>query len=180
MDSVLLKNVFIAYGSHSGKKDILVEKGIITTISPVINKELFECEILDCEGMTAFSAPIDNHVHFREPGDGSYKEGWKTGSLAALYGGITGVIEIQNSPPYLDSVQAYLSKLALVQKNCSVDYAFYASVTNDNINQLAELAPYCAGFKLFMGQSTGKLGANSATVFSFLIVFIRLVISSII
>ncbi len=58
----------------------------------------------DLAGKIIVPGFFDMHVHFREPGQ-THKENIQTGSLAAAYGGITGVLCMPNTSPVIDNVQ---------------------------------------------------------------------------
>ena len=68
---------------------------------------------IDLSGKVVAPGFIDMHVHFREPGD-EHKETIQTGSLAAVYGGFTGVCTMPNTDPTNDSpsVTAYILEKA--------------------------------------------------------------------
>ena len=53
-------------------------------------------ETYDAAGKVVIPGVIDGHVHFREPGF-EYKEDWRTGSTAAVFGGVTTVIDMPNT-----------------------------------------------------------------------------------
>ncbi len=112
---------------------------------------------IDCSGKIILPGLIDGHVHFRVPG-GEQKEDWKTGSLAALHGGVTTVIDMPNTNPPLTSIQALKEKKAIVEKDCLVNYFFHFGATNSNFSELKELSDAkIVSFKLFMGSSTGNM-----------------------
>ena len=99
---------------------------------------------------------IDDHVHLREPGL-EHKEGYATGTAAAAAGGITTLLEIQNNPPLMTSRAAVEQKLARVRPSSSVNVAVYASLVDEALPQVSAMSELVAGYKLFMGPSTGGL-----------------------
>lgn len=97
---------------------------------------------------------IDPHVHFRDPGM-TNKETFDTGTLAAVHGGVTCVLDMPNTKPPVTDVQSLLDKKAAVRGRANVDYGLFAAVTaNVNAGMLAPLVP---AFKLFMGSTTGNI-----------------------
>ena len=58
-------------------------------------------ETYDATGKHVLPGVIDGHVHFREPGF-EYKEDWRTGSTAAVMGGVTTVVDMPNTKPKTD------------------------------------------------------------------------------
>lgn len=84
-----------------GVYDVVIEEGIITTISKDVTPADGDQVIL-AEGKYVMPGFIDLHVHFREPGF-EYKETIKTGSMAAARGGYTSVCPMPNTNPTIDS-----------------------------------------------------------------------------
>ncbi len=165
MKEHFLTRLKVISGPNKGIRDVHIKNGVFESITPTDTISPPEgAEILDCEGCIALPGPIDNHVHFREPGPVAYKEGWESGSLSALRGGITGVIEVQNSPPFCTNASALIAKRDFVSKKSLVDFGFYANVLATNLDTLSECAPLCAGFKLFLGHSTGDIGVSDKSV----------------
>ena len=99
---------------------------------------------------------IDIHVHFREPGL-SWKEDWKTGSKAAVHGGITLVMDMPNTKPPTISVDKILSKDSIARKNCLTNFKLHAGVVRENLTEMELLRKYTSSFKIFMAKSTGNL-----------------------
>jgi dihydroorotase len=110
---------------------------------------------IDATGLTVLPGAIDVHVHFRTPG-GEHKEDWETGSLAALAGGVTTVLDMPNTDPPTTSIEALESKRALVAEKARVDHGFYLGATATNVDLIAH-AENVAGLKIYMGSSTGGL-----------------------
>ncbi len=99
---------------------------------------------------------IDDHVHLREPGL-EHKEGYESGTHAAAAGGITTLFEIQNNPPLMSNRSAVEAKLALVRPKSLVNVQVYGSLVDEALPYVAEMSALVAGYKLFMGPSTGGL-----------------------
>ena len=59
-------------------------------------------EYIDCSGYLVVPAAIDMHVHMRG-GSQSAKEDWKSGSMSALAGGVTVVVDQPNTVPPIDT-----------------------------------------------------------------------------
>jgi len=96
----------------------------------------------------------DVHVHFREPGM-TEKEDFGSGSLAALHGGVTCVLDMPNTIPPTTTVAALREKRRLASSKSRVDFGLYAGV-RPGIDVPA-LAKEAVGFKLYMASTTGEL-----------------------
>ena len=84
-----------------GVYDVVIEDGIITTISKDVTPADGD-EVILADGKYVMPGFIDLHVHFREPGF-EYKETIKTGAMAAARGGYTSVCPMPNTNPVIDS-----------------------------------------------------------------------------
>ncbi|MDR2845947.1 MAG: dihydroorotase family protein [Candidatus Methanoplasma sp.] len=100
---------------------------------------------------------VDPHVHFRDPGM-TDKEDFSSGTLSAIHGGVTCVLDMPNTKPPAYSVSSVLDKKSTIRKRAYTDYGLFAAVTPGC--NAALLAPIVAGFKLFMGSTTGNILLN--------------------
>ena len=98
-------------------------------------------------------AGIDLHVHFRDPGM-THKEDFSTGSLAAAFGGISCVFDMPNTQPQTTTGRTLLEKTQQATATSYVDFGLYLGVLDANLGRLAELAPLCHGFKMYLGETT--------------------------
>lgn len=115
-------------------------------------------EIISVSKQWVLPGLIDSQVHFREPGS-THKEDLYTGTLAALRGGITAILEMPNTNPSTVDEKSLNEKLSLAQGRCHVDYRFFIGATHENASSLINLEKLkgCCGIKIFMGSSTGSL-----------------------
>lgn len=103
MSVLLIKNASIACEEDDdlGSADVLVENGIITKVSQGIDAP-DDAKVIDGMGKVLVPAMFDTHIHMREPGQEA-KETIKTGTEAAINGGVTGVVLMPNTSPAIDS-----------------------------------------------------------------------------
>lgn len=113
--------------------------------------------LLEAEGLALIPGLVDVHVHFRDPGL-AHKEGWEHGSLGALHGGVTSVVEVQNNPPFSITREALLARIEHVRARSRVDFGCLANLLPASLPELGAMAPLTPAFKLFMGGSTGLSG----------------------
>lgn len=81
--------------------DVLVENGRIAGVEPRIEADA-NMQVVDCGGKVLLPALFDMHVHLREPGRED-EETIKTGTEAALNGGVTGILAMPNTDPAIDT-----------------------------------------------------------------------------
>lgn len=115
-------------------------------------------QILNAKYLHASPGFIDTQVHFRTPGL-DYKEGFKNGSLGAVLGGITSVLDMPNTKPATTNEQSFKQKLQIIKGNSFCNYALFLGATATNALSLTKLEQlkHCCGIKIFMGSSTGNL-----------------------
>lgn len=148
MELVIAGNVFLV--DKLNKCSIGIEDGKIVEIKKVLKGE----RMYDFGDKLILPAGIDIHVHFRDPGM-VHKEDFESGSLAAAFGGNSCIMDMPNTKPPVVDVQSLKEKLDIARKKSYVDFGLYSAVTSGS--NLDKLAPESTGFKLYMGETTGKL-----------------------
>lgn len=88
--SLLLKNVKIPWSGDIVEGGILVEGGRVKSLSKLDKPADY---VVDCEGLLAIPGGIDVHAHVYDP-EYTRNEDWESGSLAAIYGCITTLIDM--------------------------------------------------------------------------------------
>ncbi|RBQ22361.1 Allantoinase [Candidatus Methanobinarius endosymbioticus] len=143
MYDLVLKNCKLV--DKSGIYYIGIENGKISKISKQPLKSENEEDIQE-----KFILPglIDPHVHFRDPGL-TYKENFKTGSLAAAHGGFTCVLEMPNTIPPTNTAKNFKNKKNIGEKKSIIDFGLHSGLNKiKELEKIAKLNP--ASFKIFM------------------------------
>ncbi|MFW9852591.1 MAG: dihydroorotase family protein [Candidatus Thorarchaeota archaeon] len=135
------------------KKDFILQDIEVKDPEELLEKNIKE---IDCSSFMSIPNAMDIHVHFREPGY-EYKENMLSGALAAIYGGVTKVLDMPNTRPITNSVDRILHKKALAKKQKWIDILIASAITNDNIQEIEQIDKYCDAYKVFMAESFGKL-----------------------
>lgn len=154
---LLVRGGDVVSGAGVVRKDVLVRGGVVAAVGDGLSAE-DGVLVLDAAGMLVLPGLVDPQVHFREPGL-EHKEDLASGSLAAVAGGVTTVMEMPNTKPPTTSARALEDKLARAAGRMWCDHAFFLGATPENASRLAgwERSAGCAGVKVFMGSSTGTL-----------------------
>ncbi len=162
--SLLIKNGRVITHRGSCRTNVLVEGGKISGLTagqPEAER------VIDAAGMWVMPGVVDPHVHFRQPGMDS--EDWRSGSMAALAGGVTTVLDMPNTDPPLTTAERLEEKRALVGATSSINYGFHFGGTAGNIREVLDVAcgdglepdrpprTRVASVKIYMGSSTGEL-----------------------
>ena len=105
------------------RADVSVDGGRIASVS-----NLHEADALPLGGKLLIPGLVDVHVHLREPGF-FYKEGVKSGTLAAARGGYTDVCAMPNLNPPPDTPEHLEEELSAIRRDAAVQVHPYGCIT---------------------------------------------------
>jgi dihydroorotase len=148
MEVVVEGNCFI-----SGRLErccVGIENGRIVQLAKVLDGD----KVYHFGSKLVLPGAIDAHVHFREPGM-TESEDFGTGSLAAVFGGVTCVFDMPNTVPPTTTPQGLREKKRLASSKSMVDFGLFAGVKPGV--DIGALAREAIGFKLYMASTTGEL-----------------------
>ncbi len=151
--SILIKNARIITADSDFHGDIYIEGETIHSIGAELDVKADQT--IDARGKIVFPGGIDPHVHLQMPFMGTWSsDSYETGTLAALHGGTTMVIDfiLQTQGKSLqDALDAWRGRSS---GNCYGDYSFHIAVTDFNEDTRKEIANMVAegitSFKTFM------------------------------
>ncbi len=98
---------------------------------------------------------IDPHVHFRTPGQ-THKEDFITGTMAAIAGGFTAVIDMPNNQLLVTSYETLANKVKIAEKQILCDVGFYFGSLGDNLDEFEKVRKEVFGLKLYLNKTTGN------------------------
>lgn len=130
-DLILIKQASVA-GEDSAdlfEADVLVEKGIIKGVGSSLDSK-DGARVIEAKGKVLLPGLFDLHVHVREPGQTS-KETIRTGSEAAINGGVTGIVAMPNTVPTIDSGGMVRSVLEIAGRDSRIEFFTTGSITKD-------------------------------------------------
>ena len=165
MFDLVLKNLKLL--DYSDCMSLAIEDGKIAKIS---KSSIEGDKEIDLNGQLVLPGLIDPHVHFRDPGL-TYKEDFKTGSMAAAHGGFTFVMDMPNTVPKTNTYKAFKEKQKIAESKSIVNFGLHAGYSSlDEMEKILELNPM--SFKVFMDLETddnldkifediSKLGENA-------------------
>ena len=149
--TLAITNAQVMINGTLQKRNILIEDRMIVELT---EKKVNSGETINASGKIILPGLIDCHVHLREPGM-THKEDFRSGSMAAVAGGVTTVFDMPNTLPQTTSIADLEEKRELAVKSI-VNYGLYVGATGHNSRQIAE-AKNVPGIKLYMGSSTGNM-----------------------
>ncbi|MFS8083588.1 MAG: allantoinase AllB [Ginsengibacter sp.] len=132
---------------------IFIKEGKISEIRRGENSEHIE-SLVDAGEDVVMPGIIDPHVHINEPGRTQW-EGFETGTLAALQGGITCIADMPlNSTPVTTTVKAFQQKIESAKNKLHNKCFFWGGVVPGNENEIEPLIKAgVSGFKAFLTHS---------------------------
>ncbi len=127
-----------------GPGDLLLRGGSIAEMGAPGSLEAPEgAEVVGAEGLHAFPAFVDPHVHLRTPGRED-EEDIETGTRAAAAGGYGAIVAMPNTAPVVDAAPVLLSLRERARAEARVPVGFTAAVTvgqeGERLTEMAELA----------------------------------------
>ncbi len=136
-NDVILASIIV----HGEKIEAIVKdyKPYLTKVDQVIN----------ARGLIAVPGGIDIHAHIYDP-QYTHHEDFKSGTLAALYGGVTTVFDMPLRV-YVDNEEVLKDKIDEGLKNSYVNFGIHAGMVNeDNLNRMSKLKELGVhAFKIF-------------------------------
>lgn len=153
--AILIKNGRVVTAADDCVADVLIEGEKIVAVGK--NLPVGEgVEVIDATGKVVFPGAIDPHVHLDMPFMGTYSsDDYASGTLAALHGGTTSVIDfiLQSQGKSLrHALEAWQGRS---NGNCYGDYGFHMAVTDYNDSTRKEIVEMIeqegiTSFKTFM------------------------------
>jgi dihydroorotase len=125
-----------------GVHDVVVRDGRIAELAAPGGPIPEGAETIEAEGLHAFPAFFDPHVHLRTPGH-EHKEDVATGTRAAAAGGYCGILAMANTSPPVSTAADVSALREQARADASVPVGFLATVTKgmagEELTEMVEL-----------------------------------------
>lgn len=155
---LLIRDGIVVLPWGEAEADIGVKHGRIAAIGKSLGPA---AETFNAAGLHVLPGIIDPHVHFRDGGQGGIPgvEDMRSGSLAAVLGGVTTALDMPNTKPPTVDAASVRTKYAYIPGHSYCDFGFYVGATKENADHVGALEemPGVCGVKVFAGSSTGDL-----------------------
>lgn len=106
---------------------------------------------------------VDAHVHLREPGY-EYKEDFATGTMAALAGGVTTVLDMPNTNPPTSTPERLADKARRAAARAVCDVGLFVGATNTEADAYLPVAEQACGLKIYVSDTFGSLRIDTLTL----------------
>jgi dihydroorotase len=123
-------------------QDVVIREGKIAALEAPGEADTDGAEVVEAEGLHAFPAFFDPHVHLRTPGQ-EHKEDIETGTRAAAAGGYCGILAMANTVPPVSTAADVAALREMARASASVPVGFLATVTRgmagEELTEMVEL-----------------------------------------
>ncbi|UCH32754.1 MAG: dihydroorotase family protein [Candidatus Bathyarchaeota archaeon] len=134
---------------------IAIKNGRIIEVAKEAHLPVAE-DYIDLNGCLALPGLIDVHVHLRDQLQ-AYKEDFRTGTAAAVVGGITSVLDMPNNQPITMDSSSLRERILLAQQVVVANVGFY-SAFSQKTDEIEEVAREGAiAFKVYLTSQVGDL-----------------------
>src|SRR5438132_1365228 len=151
--SVLIKNGRIITATDDYVADMLIDVEIVSAIGK--NLLMKADRTIDASNRLVIPGGIDPHVHMELPFGGTISsDDFKTGTIAAAFGGTTTIIDFAIQSRGMTMTAAHEAWLAKSEGKCAIDYGWHLAITKfENQDQAEMKRLYDMGvttFKIFL------------------------------
>jgi dihydropyrimidinase len=151
--STMIKNGRIITATDDYVADIFIEKDSVAAIGK--NLPMQPERTIDASNRLVIPGGIDPHVHMELPFGGTVSsDDFKSGTIAAAFGGTTTIIDFAIQSRGMTMTQAHEAWLAKSEGKCAIDYGWHLAITKfENSDQAEMKRLYDAGvttFKIFL------------------------------
>lgn len=145
--SLLIKNALIVYSDEVLEANIFIENGVIRSVSRIAEPKADE--VVNADHRLAISGGIDIHAHVYDPNHLDHED-WRTGSLAAAYGGLTTIYDMPLRT-IVDNKDVLKNKIEAASKESYINYGIIGGFINEkNIDSIPILAENgVSSYKIF-------------------------------
>jgi dihydroorotase len=102
-----------------------------------------------------FPGFVDIHVHLREPG-WEMKEDFRTGTEAAVHGGVTSVADMPNNRRPATTIEVLREKSLLADAKAIIEVVFFGGVDPLKLQDIERIKSKVVGYKIYLSSSTGS------------------------
>jgi len=133
------------------KADLGISNGKIAAVG----NDLEGVENIDAAGLYVLPGAVDPHVHLQTPvGQTQSSDDWQSGSIAALCGGTTTVIDFVEPAPGQLLIDALNDRIRQAEGRAVIDFAFHMTLMDDKKSSLDQLPALiragCTSFKTYL------------------------------
>ncbi|MEQ8955902.1 MAG: amidohydrolase family protein [Gammaproteobacteria bacterium] len=145
---LLIQNGTVVTAEASFEADLLVQDGVITAIGQDLSAPATTRRV-DASGLLVMPGGVDPHVHL----GGNWVDDYRTGSMAALAGGITTISNFRSAGQGVDIVEMIEREATVIAQQAIADVILHTTISNAE-NAVAQMEALAAtgqtSIKIFM------------------------------
>jgi len=151
---LILSGAKVYADGRLGEADIAIDRGLIFKIAKV---DLPQASArLGLKGCVVLPGMIDCHVHLRDQ-QLAHREDFLSGTMAAVAGGVTSVVDMPNNSPVTMDVPSLKERMKLAERRIFSNVAFYSAFPED-LEEIPKIVEEGAvAFKLYLTSKIGGL-----------------------
>jgi dihydropyrimidinase len=148
---LVIKGGTVVSPNSSAVIDVAIADGLVVALGP----DLEGVQQFDAKGLLVVPGAIDSHVHLEMPiGAYTSTDDFNHGTLAALCGGTTTIVDFVEASASQSLVAAYEQRQALARRQSRTDFGLHMTLGPGDLSKLNELEELvrrgCTSFKLYM------------------------------
>jgi allantoinase len=152
---IVIRGGLVSTDTDLFQSDIIIENERIVGLTSDAG-DVDADEVIDASNRLVTPGGIDAHTHFTEP-DPSEVEGFYFGSLGAVAGGITSVVEMPQATPTSSTAKHIREKIQIGEGKSLVDFALWGAAINQDLELIEEMVDTgIVAVKAFMASSDPK------------------------
>src|SRR6266540_2120552 len=126
--TTLIKNGRIITAADDYVADVFIDGETVSTIGK--NLAVKSDQTIDAKGKLVIPGAIDPHVHMELPFGGTVSsDDFKSGTIAAAFGGTTTIIDFAIQSRGMTMTQAIDAWHAKCEGKCAIDYGWHMAIT---------------------------------------------------
>ncbi len=138
MKTKIIRGGTVVLAQTVSQQDVLIRGEAIAAVGQL--GELAADEIIDAGGLLVLPGGVDTHVHFNDAFMGTVSvHDYRTGTIAAAFGGTTSVIDFANQPFGGTLLSTVYMKKEEARGKALIDWNFHPSFTDTSDRTLAEI-----------------------------------------
>lgn len=139
MKRYLIQNGLVVSEHETTRQDILISGETVAAVGEGLKDA--EAEVIDASGCYVFPGMIDSHVHYFAPcADGYTIDDFVSGSIGALCGGVTTVVDYSFPRPGMDLRASLETRKREAMGYCYTDFTFHVELPGWYSYRTEELA----------------------------------------
>ncbi len=136
--NLLIRNGTVVSSRGERFENVLVKDGVIWSVG--LNVSCDDAKVIDATGCLVLPGGIDPHTHMELPQMGTVSsDTFTTGSIAALCGGTTTIIDFANQIRGESLRETIVRSLGQAKNKTHCDYAFHVAITDGSESSLRDI-----------------------------------------